>query len=114
MNNTIYESMWLVTWEDQGVRYNETCDWRGMADDLYLEKKLEFGRATLDELVPEGVKTLDMNVYDWGDDDASWCGDMGDLIDDGCDWCGHTMPSNEGGHCCTDCFMKLETRGGMC
>lgn len=110
MNNTKYESTWLVTWIEDGVRWHETFDWKGMADDCFLEKKAEFGQATLDKLVPEGAKTLDMSKH-FPDVYESW--DMGDLIDDSCDWCGLPMPYNEAGHCCTACFLNMEARAGV-
>lgn len=114
MNNTKYKTTWLVTWVEDGITYNETYDWRGMAEDLYLDRKDEFGNATLDELVPEGVVTQDMGPFPWETDEWNQIVSLDDLMDDACDWCGMPMPHNEAGHCCTSCFLEMEVKELVC
>ena len=111
MNNTIYESCWLVTWKENGIIFNQTCNTLRAARSMVknLQNDPDFYEIDLVELVPEGVKTLDMSQ---GDFDEGWaiC-DIIDLADDSCDWCNNPMPPNEAGHCCSNCFMGMEARG---
>ena len=67
MNNTIYESCWLVSWKENGITRNQTYDWPGYARSIAADKRTDPDCSEVDvvELVPQGVKTLDMSDADF-------------------------------------------------